>query len=75
MLLAHKTGNLAEMEEVDPIEWLTKPQGTFLSAQTLYQQDDYAMKLLRLGESDEEDEPGFDDAFERYSQFEYRERD
>ena len=75
LLPTHKTGNLTEMEEVDPIEWLAKPQSHCLSVQTLYQQNNYAMTLLRLIVADEEDDPGFDDAFERYSQFSHSDRD
>jgi hypothetical protein len=65
----------SETDEVEPSDWIAKSQGAGLSAQTLYQQDGYAMTLLKLGETDEDDDPGIDDAFQRYSQFSHRDRD
>ena len=76
VLMPHlQNSKLSEFDEVEPSDWIAKSQGAVLSAQTLYQQDGYAMTLLKLDETDEDDDPGIDDAFKRYSQFSHRDRD
>lgn len=57
---------LSEVEYAEPQDWLMHPAGIELSAQTLYQQGDYAMTLLRADLPDDEDTPSIDDTVERF---------
>ncbi len=60
---------LTGIEPTSPEDWLRKPLGKELSAQTLYQYDGFAMTLLTLDQAvDEDDEDnGIEDTFERYN--------
>ncbi|MBZ0215923.1 MAG: ImmA/IrrE family metallo-endopeptidase [Fimbriimonadaceae bacterium] len=49
MPLPSQTGqktNITEPEETNPANWLAKPTGQIVTAQTLYQQEGYAMTLI-----------------------------
>lgn len=61
---------LSEMEEANPEDWLDISQGVAMSAQTLWQADGYAITLLHVvhtAEDDEEDRSGIDDSYDRLS--------
>lgn len=62
---------LTDIETTNPEDWLRRPYGKELSAQTLYQYDGYAMTLLTLDQAvDEDDEDiGIEDTFERYNRW------
>lgn len=69
MLPAPKPGAvISEPIEVDPDDWAVAPNDNdaMLTAQTLHQQNGFAMTLLHY-ESDDEDD--IEDAFERYTRF------
>lgn len=54
----------SDIEEVEPADWLTKPRGTSLTAQTLIQQNSHAMTLLCCDLDD--DTMDEEDAVQRY---------
>jgi len=60
-------GKLIPMEDVEPSDRSINASGSLLTAQTYFQQDGYAMTLLSLEDIDEDNDPGFDDAFDRFS--------
>lgn len=60
--------HLSDTEEAEPTEWLLGSGRYELTAQTLHQQDGWAMTLLSAEELDEDD--GIDDTLERFSRFE-----
>jgi len=61
-----KGGTLSGLEEVDPVDWLRRPEDVDLSAQMLRQRDDYAIILLKAGSSDAEDS-GLEDVLDRFN--------
>jgi hypothetical protein len=60
-------GTMSGFDDVAPDDWLNAPRmACELSAQTLWQANGYSITLLRADQSDD-DEPGFDDTFERFA--------
>ena len=60
-------GSLSVFEEVDPNDWLSgRPGVNQLSMQTLQQRNGHSITLLRTIVPDDEDDPGIDDAYERF---------
>lgn len=61
-------GALSEIDEVDLSDWLgQKHSDAQLTAQTLGQAQGHAITLLHLVLPDEDDDPGIDDAYERFA--------
>jgi hypothetical protein len=60
---------LGAMEEVPADDWLSTPSGIAMEAQTLQQQNGYAMTLLRVLVGDDDEDVGIDDAYERFSRW------
>jgi hypothetical protein len=59
-------GTISEFDEVAANDWLqSPPRACEVSAQTLWQANGRSITLLRADQSDD-DEPGFDDTFERF---------
>ena len=76
-VLPKSSGNssLTSVEEADPEDWLSCPNETTLGVQTLYQQNGYAITLLRVETADaDEDSEENDDAFERFSRLSDRQQ-
>ena len=64
-------GILSAFEEVDPVDWLQRPQGIGMSAQVLRQREGYAIILLRAQPEGEED-TGLEDVYDRFARTAYR---
>src|SRR5262249_8977991 len=59
-------GSVSDFEEVDPADWLSsRPRVIRLSMQTLQQRSRHSITLLKAIVPEDEDDLGFDDAFER----------
>jgi hypothetical protein len=59
--------------DADPSFWLVRPPAVCaLTVQTLFQKNGYALSLLHLVAPDEDEEPGLEDAFDRFSRFNER---
>lgn len=56
------------MEDCDASEWLSRDAGITLSAQTLHQQDGYAMTLLVAHIGGDEEYLEADDSWSRFEQ-------
>lgn len=52
-------------DEVDAADWLNRPESVKLSAQTLFQQRGFSTTLLRIHDSEEDEE--LDDTYERFT--------
>jgi hypothetical protein len=61
-------GQVSQFEEVDAADWLYRPQGIKLAAQTLFQRDGFSTTLLHVLDQEEGDE--WDDTYERFSRLE-----
>jgi hypothetical protein len=59
-------GEVSDVDEVDASDWLARDCEAQLRAQTLGQAKGYAITLLCAALPDEEDDPGIDDAYERF---------
>jgi hypothetical protein len=59
-------GEISDVDEVDASDWLARDHEAQLRAQTLGQAKGYAITLLCAALPDEEDDPGIDDAYERF---------
>ena len=59
-----RQGDITELDPIDASEWLRKPQGSSLWAQTLVQRDGHAITLLQ---ADEIDDDGEIDTFDRFN--------
>ena len=55
------------IEEADPADWLDRPKGASLTAQTLHQQNGFALTLLCAEAANDGDDNGIDDTFDRFS--------
>ena len=64
-------GALSEMEEVDAIDWLQRPDGVCLSAQMFRQREGYATVLLKAELSDAADSE-LEDTYQRFTRAEPR---
>jgi hypothetical protein len=63
-----RQGTVSDFEEVASEDWLVPDdRAVELSAQTLWQVGGHSMTLLRAILPDDEDDPGFDDSFERFT--------
>jgi hypothetical protein len=61
-------GAISDFDEVTAGDWLqSPPRACELVAQTLWQAEGYTITLLRAEVPDDDDEPGFDDTFERFT--------
>ncbi|MEZ5763707.1 MAG: ImmA/IrrE family metallo-endopeptidase [Xanthobacteraceae bacterium] len=60
-------GSLSDIEEADAGEWLLHSPDAHLTIQTLGQANGYAVTLFCADVRDEDDNPGFDDAVDRFS--------
>ncbi len=59
-------GTLSEMEEVDGVDWLQRPDGACVSAQIFRQRDGYATVLLKA-ELDDADDSELEDTYQRFT--------
>jgi hypothetical protein len=59
------SGILSAFEEIDPVDWIQRPEGTDLLAQVFRQRDGYAVLLLKAQSSEAED-AGLEDVFDRF---------
>ena len=61
---------LSGVEEADSDDWISKADNVLMTAQTLHQQANHAITLLRIVSTDEDDDDGgIDDTYERFSRF------
>jgi Zn-dependent peptidase ImmA (M78 family) len=60
-------GQVSLFEDVDAADWVYRPQGVKLAAQTVFQRNGFSTTLLHL--RDKEDDDDLDDTFERFSRF------
>ncbi len=68
-LLLKSSGDvLSDPEETPTDDWLSRPQGVELTAQTLFQQEGFATTLLRITTANE-DPDELEDTFDRFSAF------
>jgi hypothetical protein len=65
---------LSDIEEVDPLDWLRRPDGFELDAQTFHQQNSFSITLLRVSRSADDDDLGIDDAYDRFERDDERRR-
>jgi hypothetical protein len=62
-----REAQLSGFEEVEAADWLWRPGRHNLFAQTLHQQGGRSITLLRAASLDDEDDPGIDDTYERFT--------
>ena len=62
-----REAQLSGFEEVEVADWLSRPGRHNLFAQTLHQQGGRSITLLRAAGLDDEDDPGIDDTYERFT--------
>ncbi len=62
---------LTEMEEADPADWISRPDNSAISVQTLYQRNGYAMTLVVVSadQDDDKENDDLEDTFDRFSGF------
>ena len=66
-------GSVSDFEEVDLADWLSgRPRVTRLSMQTLQQRNSHSITLLKAIVPEDEDDLGFDDAYERLARWRAR---
>jgi hypothetical protein len=58
---------LGAMEEVPADDWLSTPSGVEMEAQTLQQQNGYAMTLLHVLPDEDDEDMGIEDAYDRFT--------
>jgi hypothetical protein len=61
---------LSSVEEAEPDDWIVRPDGVHMTMQTLHQQANRAVTLLRIVSPDEDsDDGGIDDTYDRFTRF------